>query len=62
MLIKEMFMAENPENYHIFDSHQESMAERGVDYKDQDFVVYSYNIHNVSVTYEIGAELTTGVD
>ena len=31
--------------FHIFDSHQESMGERGVDHKDQDFVVYSSNVH-----------------
>lgn len=31
--------------YHIFDSHQEAMGERGVTHADQDYIVYSYNIH-----------------
>ncbi len=45
MNIKEAFKNENPDQFHIFDSHQESMAERGVDHPDRDFEAYSYNIH-----------------
>jgi hypothetical protein len=37
-----------PEQYHIFDSHQEQMIKRGMGHKDQDYVVYSYNIHKNS--------------
>lgn len=35
----------HPEQYHIFDSHQEQMLNRGVEHEDQDYVVYNYNIH-----------------
>ena len=45
MTILEAFKNENPGQFHIFDSHQESMAERGVDHLDRDFEAYSYNIH-----------------
>lgn len=45
MTIQEAFKNENPGQFHIFDSHQESMAERGVDHFDRDFEAYSYNIH-----------------
>ena len=45
MTIKEALKKENPGQFHIFDSHQESMADRGVDHPDRDFEAYSYNIH-----------------
>lgn len=45
MTIKEALQSENPGQFHIFDSHQEGMAERGVEHKDRDYEVYSYNIH-----------------
>lgn len=35
----------NAEQYHIFDSHQEQLINRGMYHKDQDFIAYSYNIH-----------------
>ena len=45
MTIQEAFRNENPGQFHIFDSHQEGMAERGVEHQDRDFEAYSYNIH-----------------
>ena len=45
MTIQEALKNESPEQYHIFDSHQENMVERGVDHPDRDFEAYSYNIH-----------------
>lgn len=45
MTVREYLQSQNPEQYHIFDSHQEAMDERGVTHGDQDFLVYSYNIH-----------------
>lgn len=36
---------QEPKQFHIFDSHQESMLDQGKSYKDQDYVVYNYNIH-----------------
>lgn len=45
MTIKEAIGPENPGQFHIFDSHQERMAERGVQHNDRDFEAYSYNIH-----------------
>ena len=32
-----------PDQFHIFDSHQEDMKVRGKNHKDQDYVVYNYN-------------------
>lgn len=31
--------------YHIFDSHQEKMSDQGFNHLDQDYDLYSYNIH-----------------
>ena len=45
MTVKEYLEGTSPEQYHIFDSHQEGMADRGVDHKDRDYEVYSYNVH-----------------
>ena len=45
MIVREYLDGINPEQYHIFDSHQEMMGDRGVDHKDQDYLVYSYNVH-----------------
>lgn len=45
MTIKEALQNENPGQFHIFDSHQEGMAERGVEHQDRDYEAYSYNIH-----------------
>ena len=45
MTVKDYLEGTNPEQYHIFDSHQEMMGERGVDHKDRDYEVYSYNVH-----------------
>ena len=45
MIVREYLDGTNPEQYHIFDSHQEMMGDRGVDHKDQDYLVYSYNVH-----------------
>ena len=45
MTIKEALQNENPRQFHIFDSHQEGMAERGVEHQDRDYEAYSYNIH-----------------
>ena len=45
MNIREALKNENPGQYHIFDSHQEGMADRGVEHADRDYEVYSYNIH-----------------
>lgn len=46
MVVKEYLKNANPEQYHIFDSHQEGMDDLGKDHKDQDYIVYSYNIHH----------------
>lgn len=45
MLVKEYLKDLTPKQYHIFDSHQEGMVERGVNHADQDYLVYEYNIH-----------------
>lgn len=45
MTVKEYFKDLSPNQFHIFDSHQEAMGERGVAHEDQDYVAYSYNIH-----------------
>lgn len=45
MKVKEYLSNTEARQYHIFDTHQEKMAERGVEHQDQDFVAYSYNIH-----------------
>lgn len=45
MNIREALMNEKPKQYHIFDSHQEKMVDRGVEHADRDYEVYSYNIH-----------------
>ena len=45
MTIKEALQNENPRQFHIFDSHQEGMTERGVEHQDRDYEAYSYNIH-----------------
>ena len=45
MTVRDYLKGTNPEQYHIFDSHQEMMGDRGVDHKDRDFEVYSYNVH-----------------
>lgn len=43
--LKKYLKDTKPEQYHIFDSHQEKMVIRGVSHKDSDYVAYSYNIH-----------------
>lgn len=43
--LKDYLSEVHPEQYHIFDSHQEKMLSRGMDHKDRDYEVYSYNIH-----------------
>lgn len=45
MTVRDYLEETNPGQYHIFDSHQEMMGDRGVDHKDRDYEVYSYNIH-----------------
>ncbi len=45
MTIRDYLDGINPEQYHIFDSHQEGMADRGVDHQDRDYEAYSYNVH-----------------
>lgn len=45
MIVRDYLDATTPKQYHIFDSHQEMMGDRGVDHKDQDYLVYSYNVH-----------------
>lgn len=45
MTIREAFENEQPKQYHIFDSHQEGMDDRGVKHADRDYDEYSYNIH-----------------
>ena len=45
MIVRDYLDGINPEQYHIFDSHQEMMGDRGVDHKDRDYEVYSYNVH-----------------
>ena len=45
MDVREYLQGVNPEQYHIFDSHQEAMNERGVTHDDADYQVYSYDIH-----------------
>lgn len=45
MTIKDYLDEMRPEQYHIFDSHQEKMNDRGVDHEDRDYEVYSYNVH-----------------
>ena len=46
MKIAEYLKNVTPEQYHIFDSHQEAMADHNMQHADQDYDVYSYNIHN----------------
>lgn len=45
MNVKEYLKGVTSKQYHIFDSHQEAMGERGVAHADQDYMAYSYNIH-----------------
>ena len=45
MIVRDYLNGTNPGQYHIFDSHQEMMGDRGVDHKDRDYEVYSYNVH-----------------
>lgn len=45
MLVKEYLRGTSPEQFHIFDSHQESMEGRGVVHGDRDYEIYTYNIH-----------------
>lgn len=46
--LKKYLSEVHPEQYHIFDSHQEQMLSRGMDHKDRDYEAYSYNIHKNS--------------
>lgn len=46
MIVREYLKNKKPEQYHIFDSHQEGMDDLGKEHKDQDYIVYSYNIHH----------------
>jgi len=34
-----------PKYYHIFDSHQEQLVNRGMTHENRDYEVYSFNIH-----------------
>lgn len=43
--VKDYLSEVHPEQYHIFDSHQEKMLNRGMNHKDRDYEAYSYNIH-----------------
>lgn len=50
MTVKEFFESKNVyismnQQCHIFDSHQEMLDQRGMKHKDEDFIVYTYNIH-----------------
>jgi hypothetical protein len=45
MKVKEYISKVAVNQYHIFDSHQEAMNERGVMHADRDYAAYSYNIH-----------------
>lgn len=46
MLVRDYLRNVTPEQYHIFDSHQEGMDDLGKEHKDQDYILYSYNIHH----------------
>lgn len=46
MIVRDYLQTTTPEQYHIFDSHQEGMDDLGKGHKDQDYIVYSYNIHH----------------
>lgn len=46
MIVREYLRTITPEQYHIFDSHQEGMDDLGKEHKDQDYIAYSYNIHH----------------
>jgi hypothetical protein len=46
MIVKDFISKDPTRQYHIFDSHQEKMADRGKTHRDQDFQVYTYNIHH----------------
>lgn len=46
MKVKDYLLLAAPNQFHIFDSHQEGMDELGKEHKDQDYVAYSYNIHH----------------
>ena len=46
MEVKDLIGKDSTRQYHIFDSHQEKMADRGKAHRDQDFQVYTYNIHH----------------
>ena len=45
MIVKDYLKGVAPENYHIFDSHQEMMSDLGANHGDQDYKVYTYNQH-----------------
>ena len=45
MTVRDYLAGINPEQYHIFDSHQEMSGDRGVDHSDRDYESYRYNIH-----------------
>lgn len=46
MIVREYLKNATPKQYHIFDSHQEGMDELGKEHKDQDYIVYSYNVYH----------------
>lgn len=46
MTVRDYLRAVTAEQYHIFDSHQEGMDDLGKEHKDQDYIVYSYNVHH----------------
>jgi len=46
MKVKDFLKTVTPEQFHIFDSHQEAIAEQELEHKDQDYILYSYNIHH----------------
>ncbi len=45
MKVRDYLNEVKPSQYHIFDSHQEAMADRFMKHADQDYVVYEYNVH-----------------
>lgn len=46
MKVREYLRKTSPEQYHIFDSHQEAMVDRNMQHADQDYIAYSYNVHS----------------
>lgn len=45
MKVKDYLKINDDAQFHIFDSHQEGMLMQGKEHGDQDYVLYTYNIH-----------------